>query len=247
MGKTPSDPSDPDLNWTFDEVPQHLVRITRTFYIGQTEVTEQQWDLIMGAGADGGATPGETAVTSQLPMVDITWQEARDFCDALEERHNGSNPQVKVDLDVPSEAQWEYAVRNQRSPGNESVYWFTDTYPPGQALADRAWFLDNAGGVLHDVGTTARLDHGLGLRDVNGNCWEWCMDYWEEDYDQRSPTEDPVNVDDTGVRACRGGDILSDDVQVRVSSRWHGTPGDRYPTDDPTRYIGLRVSGRTVP
>ncbi len=184
------------------EQPVHQVRLTRPFYMGETEVTAGQWRKWVEE--HGGA--GEVVNSPEdHPVTLVSWQDAMGFC-------------ARYGYELPTEAQWEYACRG--NPGQGEEYW-----SDAETLNEHAWTGANAGGTAHPVGT--RKPNGLGLHDMIGNVWEWCADWHAEGY-QADPevTVDPEGPAGGGLRVLRGGSWFSL-PPPRPSDRGADEPGQR--------------------
>ncbi|MGM0490363.1 MAG: formylglycine-generating enzyme family protein [Planctomycetota bacterium] len=149
--------------------PQHRVRITTPFYVGVTEVTQDQWEAVMGTHP----WRGEKYVMegADYPAVHVRWEDAKGFCRRLSEREN-------VMYRLPTEAEWEYACRG----GTTTNYSFGNDI---SKLSDYAWFQENTRQVgekyPHKVGR--KRPNAFGLYDVHGNVWELCEWYDGNDHD----------------------------------------------------------------
>ena len=189
-----------------NETPAHQVTITRGFWLGQTEVTAGAYKRF--AAATGRQRPSATThwtndgmlrVNDNMPM-NVKWDEAHDYCTWAGGR-------------LPTEAEWEYAARGGST---EARY---------GSLDEVAWY--NADGSLaHPVGE--KRANGLGLYDVLGNAWEWVNDWYDPNYYQNSPSQDPLGPTSGPFRALRGGCFRSLPRDVRVSSR-AGEPLSSWP------------------
>jgi formylglycine-generating enzyme required for sulfatase activity len=202
--------------------PPHRVLLTKPFYIGVHEVTQQNYTAIMDRNPASFSTRGvrsaavENQDTSQLPVETVSWFDAVQFCQRLsdrEQRHPGySNAEGDLaaagqGYRLPSEAEWEFACR----AGTESRYWTGDL---DSDLHQAAWVsthLDSeAGGEFppHVVGQLQA--NPFGLFDTHGNVWEWCHDWFGTvTYANfvKSPATDPTGPTASlnGERILRGG------------------------------------------
>jgi serine/threonine-protein kinase len=146
-----------------DEGPVHEVTISRPFYMGIHEVTQQQYEGVMGDNpahfkkSNGGGPDN--------PVECVNWSDAVAFCRRLSEQP--AEKSAGRSYRLPTEAEWEYACR----AGTQTPYSFSNP-----ALFDRhAWFVGNSGAKTHPVGQ--REPNPWGLYDMYGNVWEWCSDY----------------------------------------------------------------------
>jgi formylglycine-generating enzyme required for sulfatase activity len=174
-----------------DSETQHRVTLSRGFWMQETEVTQEQWESVMGnnpSNFKGG----------RLPVESVSWNDCQDYMRKL-------NALVSSDYEfsLPTEAQWEYACR----AGSTTAYGFGESR---EQLKDYAWF--GAYGVEEGLtassgNTTNRVGqkkaNGWGLYDMHGNVWEWCSD-WYGDYPVGSVT-DPTGANVGSYRVYRGG------------------------------------------
>ncbi|MFH1716844.1 MAG: SUMF1/EgtB/PvdO family nonheme iron enzyme [Planctomycetota bacterium] len=188
-----------------DEFPQHPVRISKGFWMGQTEVTQSQYISVMNAQPwSGKAYVQEDA---DNPAVYVSWDDAVEFCMQLT-RQEGRTYRL------PTEAEWEYACR----AGTATQFSFGDSDLP---LGDYAWFNDNADKVgqdyAHPVGQ--KKPNPWGIYDMHGNVFEWCSDYYDEKYYSNSPSVDP-NGPSSGIsHSLRGGSWDNGQSYLRCSYR----------------------------
>jgi formylglycine-generating enzyme required for sulfatase activity len=221
MGCSPGDQQCLDT-----EMPAHMVNITKTFYLGRFEVTQAQWQAVMGTN------PSRFKGDSR-PVERVSWNDAQDFIAKLNARKDGYNYRL------PTEAEWEYAAR----AGN------TDS---GLAnLGQAAWFADNSGHETHPVGQKAA--NKWGLYDMQGNVWEWMQD-WHGGYPRDKVTDPigptsakeftvifkggPVPPGYLPYRVLRGGSFDEDDQRkLRLSFRFGWPPQAPEPDE-----IGLRLA-----
>jgi len=174
------------------EKPAHFVRITKAFEIGSYEVTQAQWEAVMG-------TNRSTFKGSSRPVENVSWLEAQEFVRRLTEKQDGYRYRL------PTEAEWEFAAR----AGTTTAY-------PGEA--DQAgWFQENSTQQTHPVGQ--KKPNAWGLYDVSGNVWEWTDDWYDETYYQRSPAADPKGPSSGRFHTIRGGAWVEPVENARVSKR----------------------------
>jgi hypothetical protein len=169
-----------DREWFEKERPQHKVHITKPFYLGVTEVTQEQYEKVIGKNPSWHSRTGRGAGevkgidTSHLPVEMVSWDEAAEFCQRLSAREGQA-------YRMPTEAEWEYACR----AGSETRYCFGDD--AGQ-LADFAWFAENS--QRHPWPVREKKPNAWGLCDMHGNVWEWCYDWFEQNDYAKAPTDE---------------------------------------------------------
>jgi formylglycine-generating enzyme required for sulfatase activity len=168
-----------------EERPMRKITISKPFYLGKFEVTQEQWKALMGANRS--RFPGD-----KNPVDRVSWEDCQAFIKKLNEKFADSG----VSFSLPTEAQWEYACR----AGTSSRFAFGDE---AAQLGDYAWFEDNAGGKTHPVGE--KKPNAWGLYDMYGNVWEWCADWYAEKYYAQSTTSDPLGPASGSHRILRGG------------------------------------------
>lgn len=153
---------------------QHRVTLTQGFWIGKYPVTQRQWKSVMGTNPS--ASKGDN-----LPVTSVSWKDCMEYC-----RKAGNG------LQLPTEAQWEYACR----AGN------TGAYAGSGRLDDMGWYENNSGNRLHPVGQ--KQPNAWGLYDMHGNVSEWCSD-WYGAYPIAAVTTDPKGGGASSQRVRRGG------------------------------------------
>ncbi len=178
------------------EKPVHKVRITKAFYIGVYEVTQEQYEKIMGENPSyfRGAN---------IPVDSISWDDAVLFCKRLSEKEG-------VTYRLPTEAEWEYACR----AGTRTRYYW------GDEMDNRYAWTTKSGKKSHDVGQ--KKPNAWGLYDMSGNVWEWCSDRYGDDYYDNSPEEDPGGPRNGFCPVTRGGSWLCGSCSS--ASRWWNSP-----------------------
>ena len=195
-----------------NEHPAHKVTLTQPFYMGKYVVTQEQYQAVTGA------TPSQFK-GKDIPVEQVSWDDAQAFCKKLAE-------QTKQTIRLPTEAEWEYSCR----AGTRTTYYSGDTESD---LARVAWYSANSKNTTHPVGQ--KEANAFGLYDMHGNVWQWCQDWYGEDYYGKSVVENPQGPDQDTVRLLRGGSWNERPMICRSAFRCVGGPGDRY------NGIGFRV------
>ena len=136
------------------------VYIDKTFYLGETEVTQSFWEKYMHINPSRFQSPS-------LPVEGITWKEAMGFCSTLNESKEKWSLPKEMIFRLPSEAEWEYAAR----AGSNSTFFFGDSPEP---LTNYAWISDNSEGSTKPTGLLQA--NKWGFFDFYGNVREWCLD-----------------------------------------------------------------------
>ncbi|MBS0659436.1 MAG: formylglycine-generating enzyme family protein [Verrucomicrobia bacterium] len=196
-----------------DEEPPHRVTLTGEFWLGETPVTQEQFGLWTQAAAieHENGFPGRPG----HPAENVSWRDAVGFCAWLTRTKCGEFPEGMTLACLPTEAEWEYACR----AGTATQYWNGD----GEAaLAEVAWYEENAGGGSRAVGT--KPANGWGLHDLHGNVWEWCHDAWNAQAyrDRPEGARDPGQAErwDDYARPLADGRIGEDRLRVLRGGSW---------------------------
>jgi len=204
--------------WGDQEGPVHRVRITRPFYIGRHEVTQEVWEKVMG-------TNPSNFKGAKNPVEGVSWDDCQEFLkklNALPHPHPspvGRGSQGEGLFRLPTEAQWEYACR----AGTKTRFCSGDA---DAGLAEYAWCNANSGSTTHPVGT--RKPNAWGLHDLHGNVWEWCGDWYGEYGGGWMPKQDPTGPATGSGRVLRGGSWLNPPTICRSSNRYRLGPAGRY-------------------
>jgi formylglycine-generating enzyme required for sulfatase activity len=179
-----------------DEGPVRSVEITRAFYMGRYEVTQDQYMAVMGRN------PSKFS-GGNLPVETVSWEEAVAFCEKIGGR-------------LPTEAEWEYACR----AGSETQFCYGDD-PNYAQLGEYAWYPGNSGSTTHAIGQ--KKPNSFGLYDMHGNVYEWCSDWFAAYANEQ--TVDPVGPPSGQSRVCRGGGWRRFARYCRSAARNHSSPG----------------------
>ncbi len=210
-----------------DEETQHKVTLTKGYYIGKYEVTQGQWEKVMGDNPS-------SRRGINLPVVSVSWDDCQSFCKKL-----GSG------FRLPTEAEWEYAARGgNRSKGFiysgsnnlDEVGWYWSNNNEGKDLNEGGLFM-NIGVKFHEIGQ--KKPNEIGIYDMSGSVWEWCQDWYGREYPSGSLT-DPMGPK-TGWdnrRVQRGGSWTENVMTCRVSNRAYSSPWKK---DSTHTDFGVRV------
>ena len=163
------------------ELPQHRVRITKPYRLGVTEVTQEQYQRVMGVN------PSKFQGDPNRPVEQVSWDDAVEFCRRLSELPG--EKAVKRHYGLPTEAQWEYACRAGSTVPLQSKADPSARLEEEKILRDYGWFGANSDGQTHAVGQ--KRANAFGLNDMHGNVAEWCADWIQPDYYAKSPVDDP--------------------------------------------------------
>lgn len=192
-----------DKKATASEKPRHEVSLSN-FYIGETEVTQGLWEAVMGSN------PSRFR-GKDLPVENVSWLDCQEFIEKL-------NALTNRTFRLPTEAEWEYAARGGQ-------YGLGYNYAGSIDLGTVAWYDKNGQNCTHPVGK--KKPNELGLYDMSGNVYEWCMDYYDVNYYSHhhslTPEKDPCNetVASLYAHVLRGGCWHWSDKYCRLSSRHH--------------------------
>jgi len=197
-----------------DEKPVHNACVS-DFYIGKYEVTQGQWQKVMGSNPSRFSSCGDNC-----PVEQVSWNDIQGFIRKL-------NATTGKNYRLPTEAEWEYAAR---SGGKKEKYSGTD-----DSLDDYAWYSSNSGNKTHSVGQ--KKPNGLGIYDMTGNVWEWCSDSYGEKYYGESPRDNPQGPSSSSYRVLRGGGWSNGAQSSRAAIRSWDSPDYRYGS-----YLGFRVA-----
>jgi len=190
---------------------QHRVTLTKGFFLGIHQVTQAQWQAIMGSNSR--RFKGDT-----LPVEKVSWDDCQEFCKKLSQKTGKPHR-------LPTEAEWEYAGR----AGTTTPFHFGATISTEQAnyKGNKTYGGGNKGQYRKESTPVGSFPaNAWGLYDMHGNVWEWCQD-WHGHY----PSEDvvdPKGVDSGSAHVLRGGSWGDYPWDCRAACRGWGAPGDRY-------------------
>ena len=192
--------------------PQTQVTISRGFWLSKYEVTQRQYQDLMGNN------PSYFKGDSDCPVEQVTWHDVVNYCKKLtqQERSAGRLPSGYI-YRPPTEAEWEYACR----AGTTTRFSYGDDLGYTQ-LGQWAWYRENSGGKTHPVGQ--KRPNPWGLYDMHGNVWEWCQDRWAFSLPGGNVT-DPRGSSSGSDRVLRGGSWYFDAWYCRSAARVWGYPG----------------------
>lgn len=181
-----------------DEQPIRQVSIP-TFYMAETEVTQELWEVVMGDN------PSWFKGSYDYPAESVSWKDIQKFIIKL-------NQLTGKSYRLPSEAEWEYAAKG----GNKSKGY---KYSGSNNIEDVAWYNKNSNRKTHLVAT--KKPNELGLYDMSGNVWEWCQDKWHSNY-IKAPTDGSAWIFDTpsNYRVLRGGSFYYEAKYCNTNYRY---------------------------
>ena len=218
-----------------NEKPLHEVTVS-SFFMCEFPLTQREWKELMGSN------PSDRS-NERLPIDNVTWFGAIEYCnrrsikEKLEPAYNIEIKPITLKKIVtwnrlangyrlPTEAEWEFAARG----GNFSREY---KYAGNNNVNIVAWYWENSGSKSHEVGQKPKNE--LGLRDMSGNVWEWCWDWYDEAYYAVSPKDNPTGPLDGAKRVLRGGSFLNNSRSCRVANRNSNVPTHA------TNLYGLRL------
>ena len=217
MGSPKSERS--DCSWCDHEGPVHEVELSRGFWLGRYEVTQGEWEAVMGSN------PSSYTGDSRRPVEQVSWNDVQEFIAKLNDAAG------EAVYRLPTEAEWEYACR----AGTTTRWSLGDEDGDDESLfGNYAWYSgNNSSGGTKAVGD--KLPNGWGLHDMHGNVAEWVQDWYGEDYYNSSPRVDPPGPTSGSSRVFRGGYFYDLAPGLRSAFRYRYSPGVR------DAYVGVRL------
>ena len=220
--------------------PVHDVSIANGYWMGKYPVTQAQYQELVGEnpshfqkglkfskgflGFGGDSLKDDT---SQYPVEQISWNDAKRFCQCLNnvEKSAGNLPEG-YEYRMPTESEWEFAAQCGTEHSDKE-------FSGSNNINDVAWYKENSNDRTHPVGELAPNE--LGLYDMCGNVWEWCLDDWHNNY-EGAPCDGSCWGESKGItRVFRGGGWSSLAEYCQLKNRYYLAPGFVY------NFLGLRV------
>jgi formylglycine-generating enzyme required for sulfatase activity len=207
----------------WEQETQHEVTISRDYYLGVYEVTQAQYEKVMGKNPSHfqGAMVGNE--NADLPVENVSWDDAVEFCKKLSDLPDEKKAGRVYRL--PTEAEWEYACR----AGSKTAYSFDDEEG---LLPEYGWFNRNSSDRTHTVGLLE--PNAWGLYDMHGNVWEWCSD-WYGEY-PKGAVSDWTGPKVGSDRVSRGGGWGSGAALCQSALRNRVNPSNR------SNFLGFRLA-----
>jgi sulfatase modifying factor 1 len=187
----------------------HKVKLTKGFWLADTVCTQEMWQAVMGKNPSNFKGKG-------LPVEQVSWEDCQEFITKLNEKFPDYN------FRLPTEAEWEYACR----AGTTTPFSFGDNITTDQVNYDGNY----------PIAVKSFPCNTWGLYEMHGNVWEWCQDWYGEDYYRESPVEDPPGPAAGISRVLRGGCWFINGWDVRSAVRDRSRPGNRH------NRIGFRLA-----
>jgi formylglycine-generating enzyme required for sulfatase activity len=191
-------------NFDFSVSPAHEVTISKPYYLGKFEVTQDQYQQVTG-------TNPSHFKGRDLPVEGVSWDDAQEFCKKVSEK-------TGLVVRLPTEAEWEHACR----AGTRTSY---NTGGSEADLDRAAWYGNNSNGTTHPVGQ--KVPNAWGTYDMHGNVWEWVQDFYEP-Y-KAEATTDPIGPSEWQYRVLRGGSWYNHPGSCRSADRDAYNPDSRNP------------------
>jgi formylglycine-generating enzyme required for sulfatase activity len=202
-----------------NESPQHPMKISKGFWMGIYEVTQKEYQVVMGSNPS-------IIKRDNLPVDRVSWNDATEFCRKLSQKEGKT-------YRLPTEAEWEYACRAR----TQTRFYSGDD---DSSLDDYAWCYINISYTnkkfdIHTHPVGQKKANAFGLYDMHGNVSEWCQDWYNENYYSISPEIDPKGPDRGQSRVIRGGCWMYNPLYCRSAARQMTVP------DLPVDFFGFRI------
>lgn len=186
---------------------KHPVKL-EGYYISKYEITQEQYERLMNAN------PSENTSERNLPVENVSWNDAQKFINVLNEVTGGN-------YSLPTEAQWEYAARGGVKKTENNM-----KFAGSENIEDVAWYIENSEYTTHPVGL--KNPNQLGIYDMNGNVAEWCLDWYDDGYYEKSPIDNPCNMTqrDDDKKVIRGFGYYDEKNDISCTRRESGSFDD---------------------
>lgn len=184
-----------------NEAPEHVVDI-KQFYLSRYEITNSDWNAVLPE------EPAKGAICPDCPVENISWNDIERFLKKL-------NELTHENYRLPTEAEWEFAAKG----GIQSV---NNAFSGGSKVDKYGWFNSNSSGKSHSVGTKSANE--LGLFDLTGNVAEWCSDWYDGTYYNKSERNNPAGPKSGKEKVVRGGSWDDYDINSRNTYRTSHQP-----------------------
>lgn len=225
-----------ELAWVESEGPQHRVTISKNYLLGTYEVTQSEFQSVMGFNpSDHAATGGRARImagidTGRHPVEKVSWNDAVEFCRQLsslaEEVAAGRSYRL------PTEAEWEYAYRAGTAT---KFYWGDDVNPSIRERLNYKKLTTYKKATTVPVGSISIEPNPWGLYDMAGNVREWCADWYDVKSYTKEPVRDPSGLATGEDRVTRGPMSYYFPPNIRSAAR------RAYAPDVVNNFIGFRV------
>jgi|GEM_PF-2055055 len=203
-----------------NEQPGHVVTISKDYYIGETEVTQELWEAVMGSNPS-------YFRGYQLPVELVSWNDCQTFIAKL-------NSLTGATFRLPTEAEWEFAAHGGNKKSLDYPY---DTYSGSNRIGKVAWYSGNSRDKTRAVKN--KSPNKLGIYDMSGNVEEWCQDRYgryPSAADSVVIVTDPQGASSGSDRVFRGGNFLCNPIGCTCTTRTRATPSRQ------DKYVGLRLA-----
>jgi formylglycine-generating enzyme required for sulfatase activity len=200
------------------ERPVHPVTISRPFCIGKYEVTQAEYQAVMG-------TNPSYYQGANRPVETVSWHDAMAYCAALTVREAAAGRlPAGYQYRLPTEAEWEYCCR----AGTTTEFHYGPSLVCGQASFGYSYHTNSSCNSPGTVPVGGYAPNAWGLHDMHGNVWEWCLDGWDGSANYPSAAVIDPYVSSGPNRVSRGGSWFSDSCNCRSAYRYRYVPTNRY-------------------